>query len=124
MDTNLLRRELNINLMELRNRTAHSTDIIEHRMEVSGIACALLIAVMTPLIRPLLVLLNTPASTLEWCVDYLTISLVGIAGMAYYNILSGIIRGLGDSVSALLYLLVATALNIVLDDLLFFVGMA
>lgn len=42
MDTNLLRRELNINLMELRNRTAHSTDIIEHRMEVSGIACALL----------------------------------------------------------------------------------
>lgn len=82
---------------------------------VTAIACALLIAVMTPLIRPLLVLLNTPASTLEWCVDYLTISLVGIAGMAYYNILSGIIRGLGDSVSALLYLLVATALNIVLD---------
>ena len=61
---------------------------------VTAIACALLIAVMTPLIRPLLVLLNTPASTLEWCVDYLTISLVGIAGMAYYNILSGIIRGL------------------------------
>ena len=82
---------------------------------VTAISCALLIAVMTPLIRPLLVLLNTPASTLEWCVDYLTISLVGIAGMAYYNILSGIIRGLGDSVSALLYLLVATALNIVLD---------
>ena len=35
--------------------------------------------------------------------------------MAYYNILSGILRGLGDSVSALLYLLVATVLNIVLD---------
>ena len=82
---------------------------------VTAIACALLIVVMTPLIRPLLVLLNTPASTLEWCVDYLTISLVGIAGMAYYNILSGIIRGLGDSVSALLYLLVATVLNIALD---------
>ncbi len=82
---------------------------------VTAIACVLLIAVMTPLIRPLLVALNTPASTLEWCVDYLTISLIGIAGMGYYNILSGIIRGLGDSVSALIYLLVATVLNIGLD---------
>lgn len=35
--------------------------------------------------------------------------------MAYYNILSGIIRGMGDSVAALLYLLVATVLNIFLD---------
>ena len=41
--------------------------------------------------------------------------MVGIAGMAYYNILSGVLRGLGDSVSALVYLLVATVLNIGLD---------
>ena len=41
----------------------------------------------------------------------------GIAGMAYYNILSGILRGMGDSFSALVYLLIATILNIVLDVL-------
>ena len=40
---------------------------------------------------------------------------IGIAGVAYYNILSGILRGLGDSVSALIYLLVAMVLNIILD---------
>ncbi|MGN1343004.1 MAG: MATE family efflux transporter, partial [Traorella sp.] len=34
---------------------------------------------------------------------------------AYYNILGGVLRGLGDSVSALVYLLVATLINIVLD---------
>lgn len=82
---------------------------------VTAIACLGLILIMTPLIRPLLGLLNTPASTIDWCASYLTISLVGIAGMAYYNILSGIIRGMGDSFSALLYLLVATVLNIFLD---------
>ena len=71
--------------------------------------------IITPFIRPVLVLLNTPDSIINWCADYLTISLVGIAGMAYYNILSNIIRGMGDSVSALVYLLVATVLNIVLD---------
>ncbi len=82
---------------------------------ITAIACVGLIAIATPFIRPILVLLNTPAAILDGCADYLTISLVGIAGMAYYNILSGIIRGLGDSASALVYLLVATAINIVLD---------
>lgn len=82
---------------------------------VTAICCLFLMLVTTPLIRPLLIMLNTPESILDWCTDYLIISVVGVAGMAYYNILSGIIRGLGDSVSALLYLLVATVVNIVLD---------
>lgn len=87
---------------------------------ITAIACVLLIIVAAPLIRPVLVMLNTPESILDGCADYLMISLLGIAGLAYYNILSGIIRGLGDSVSALIYLLVATVINIVLD--IFFVA--
>lgn len=39
----------------------------------------------------------------------------GIAGLAYYNILGGILRGMGDTFSALVYLLIATVLNIILD---------
>lgn len=87
---------------------------------VTAIACAVLIVIAAPLIRPVLVWLNTPETIIDGCADYLLISLFGIAGLAYYNILSGIIRGLGDSVSALLYLLVATVINIVLD--VFFVA--
>ncbi|MBQ6894833.1 MAG: MATE family efflux transporter [Clostridia bacterium] len=79
------------------------------------IACVALVAVALPVLRPLLKVLNTPESIFEWCVDYLSISIIGVAGLAYYNILSGIIRGLGDSFSALVYLLVATVINIVLD---------
>ena len=82
---------------------------------VTAIACVLLIAVASPFIKQVLTLLNTPDTILMDCYSYLMISLIGIAGMAYYNILSGIMRGLGDSVSALIYLLVATAINIVLD---------
>ena len=82
---------------------------------VTAIACVGLIAIAAPLIRPILVLLNTPETILDGCYDYLMISLIGMAGMAYYNILSGILRGLGDSVSALIYLLIATGINIVLD---------
>lgn len=87
---------------------------------VTAIACIGLIVIAAPLIRPVLVMLNTPDTIIDWCADYLMISLVGMAGLGYYNILSGIIRGLGDSFSALVYLLVATVINIILD--LYFVA--
>lgn len=66
-------------------------------------------------VKPLLRMLNTPDSILDWCYSYLMILMLGFVGSAYYNILSGILRGLGDAFSALLYLLVATGVNIVLD---------
>ena len=67
--------------------------------------------------RPLLRVLQTPDSIFDWCADYLNILFIGSLGLSLYNMLSGILRGLGDSISALIYLLVATALNIVLDIL-------
>lgn len=82
---------------------------------LTAISSLFLMVVGTFAIRPILELLHTPESIIDWCTSYLMILLWGIAGLAYYNILCGILRGLGDSVSALVYLLVATVLNIVLD---------
>lgn len=82
---------------------------------ITAIVSVILMIAAPPVIRSLLVMLNTPESILEDCVSYLVILMYGIAGMAYYNILSGILRGMGDSFSALLYLLIATFLNIWLD---------
>ncbi|MDO4414269.1 MAG: MATE family efflux transporter [Erysipelotrichaceae bacterium] len=77
---------------------------------------SLFIMIVGPFIaKPLLNLLNTPESIIEWCYQYLVIIFLGMAGGGLYNILSGVLRGLGDSVSALIYLLVATFLNIILD---------
>ena len=44
--------------------------------------------------RPLLELLDTPESIIDWCQSYLLILFIGSAGLAFYNILSGILRGL------------------------------
>ena len=93
---------------------------IGNSITITAISCVLLVLVAAPFIRPVLEVLNTPESIIDGCEDYLFISLIGMAGMGYYNILSGIIRGLGDSFSALIYLLVATVVNIVLD--IFFVA--
>ncbi|MDO4621915.1 MAG: MATE family efflux transporter [Eubacteriales bacterium] len=76
------------------------------------------IMILAPIIaRPMLRLINTPDSILDWCTSYLIILFVDCPGSGYYNILSGILRGLGDSMSALWYLVIATVLNIILDVL-------
>lgn len=84
---------------------------------LTGIATLFVMVVASLVARPLLELLNTPESIIDWCHSYLLILFIGCAGLAYYNILSGILRGLGDSMSALAYLLVSTVINIVLDIL-------
>ncbi|HEY8392609.1 MAG TPA: MATE family efflux transporter [Capillibacterium sp.] len=84
---------------------------LTHTAIASGI-----IMIIGPLIsKPLLTLLNTPASILDWCAGYLNLFFLGSAGFAFYNNLAGILRGLGDSFSALLFLLIATVLNVWLD---------
>lgn len=82
---------------------------------LTAIAVAIIMVVSVFVSRPLLELLDTPESIIDWCTDYLLISFLGSVGSAYYNILCGVLRGLGDAFSALIYLLVATVINIVLD---------
>lgn len=84
-------------------------------ISLTAIAVIIIMVVSVIVVRPLLVLLDTPESIIDWCTSYLLILFLGSVGSAYYNILSGVLRGLGDAFSALVYLLVATVLNIVLD---------
>ena len=67
--------------------------------------------------HPLLTLINTPQKYIDLAGAYLQISFIGLVGMAFYNIISGILRGLGDSFYPLVYLLISSALNIFLDIL-------
>ncbi len=79
-------------------------------------AATLIIMITGPLITPFFVrLIKTPDDIFDMTCTYLFITFIGIAGSTYFNILSGIIRGLGDSFSSLLFLLIATVINIVLD---------
>lgn len=82
---------------------------------LTAIAVVIIMVLSLFLVHPLLKLLNTPDSIIDWCYSYLMIMFLGIVGCAYYNILSGVLRGLGDAFSALVYLLISTVLNIGLD---------
>ena len=77
---------------------------------------SVIIMVLGPLITgPLLRAVGTLPSMYDGCRDYLNIYFIGIAGFFYYNILAGVLRGLGDSLSALGFLLLTSVLNIGLD---------
>ena len=93
---------------------------IGNSLSLTAVVSLIIMALSLVVVDPMLHLLGTPDSIFDWCHDYLFILLVGVAGMSYYNILSGVLRGLGDSVSALVYLLIACGINIVLD--LYFVA--
>ncbi len=82
---------------------------------LAGIASIAIMFIGPVVTRPMLRMLATPDSIMEWCADYLNIYFLGIAGFFFYNMLSGVLRGLGDSVSALGFLLLAAVLNVVLD---------
>ena len=80
---------------------------------------ALIIMVLGPLLTgPLLNVMDTLPELFDDSKAYLDITFIGIAGFFFYNIFSGILRGLGDSFSALLYLFVCALLNVVGDLLL------
>lgn len=65
--------------------------------------------------KPILMLINTPAEALPMANTYMIIIFAGMIGSFGFNINAGILQGFGDSKSSLLFLSIATVINIVLD---------
>lgn len=82
------------------------------------VLCGVFMMVVGYFASPALIrLVNPPPDVESGAVAYLQILFLGMVGCALYNILSGVLRGMGDSVFPLLYLLLSCLLNIVLDIL-------
>ena len=78
---------------------------------------ALFIA-MVGFARPISVLMQAPAEAVDLTASYVRICGEGILFIVAYNLLSAIFRGLGDSKSPLLFVLVACIVNIIGDLIL------
>lgn len=72
-------------------------------------------AVVCVLCRNILIWMNTPEDIIDGAYSYIIIIFMGIPATYLYNILSGIIRSLGDSTTPLFFLLVSSVMNIILD---------
>lgn len=76
--------------------------------------------VTTCFCRQILILMKTPDNIIEGAYKYIWVIFLGIPVTFLYNMLSGIIRALGDSKTPVIFLLISSVLNIGLD-LLFIV---
>lgn len=83
-----------------------------------GIAVSIISAICAPL---LLKLTATPDEVFDTAVGYMRIACSGTLAVAAYNWINAVMRSLGDSKTPLIFLIVASILNVVLD-LLFVVG--
>ena len=83
------------------------------------ILCVILAAVMTFFVsifcRQILVAMHTPADVLDYAYQYILVIFLGIPVTYMYNLLSGIIRALGDSKHPVQFLIIASIVNIGLD---------
>ena len=78
--------------------------------------CAIPVTILAMFVGPaLLRLMQVPADAFDYAVLYLRITALGTLGNLGYNMNAGILRGLGDSRSTLLLLLISCLTNIVLD---------
>lgn len=77
---------------------------------------AVLLTVLTVLLcRTVLVWMKTPADIIDGAYDYLIVMFWGIPAILLYNMVSAIIRSLGDSKTPVFFLVMASFMNIVLD---------
>lgn len=60
-------------------------------------------------------LLGTPEDIFEDAYNYIIVIFLGMAATMFYNILAGLLRALGDSRSPLIFLIIASVINIGLD---------
>ncbi|MBQ6367715.1 MAG: MATE family efflux transporter [Erysipelotrichaceae bacterium] len=59
--------------------------------------------------------LNTPAASAKYTMDYMVTCIIGLVFIYGYNIVSAILRGMGDSKRPFIFIAIAAVLNMVLD---------
>ena len=92
-----------------------------HTTVAFGIAAGIALTVIGMLLAPkILVLMGTPAEVLPESITYFRTYFAGSIGVIMYNIFVGILQSVGDSRHPLIYLIISSCINVVLD--IFFIS--
>lgn len=93
-------------------RPQYIGQVIGGAVVVFALISAALFVVVVGFARPISVLMQAPAEAVDLTASYVRICGGGIFFIVAYNLLSAIFRGLGDSKSPLLFVLVACIVNV------------
>lgn len=97
-------------------READKVERSVHTAVAFGISAGILLTVLGVLLTPrILILMGTPADVLPNSILYFRIYFCGSLAFVLYNIFVGILQATGDSRHPLMYLIISSVTNIVLD---------
>lgn len=88
---------------------------VANSMWLSVVLAAVMTVVVCVLCMPILKLMRTPDNIIRGAYDYIFVIFLGIPVTYLYNLLSGIIRSLGDSKTPVYFLVLSSVINIILD---------
>ena len=92
-----------------------------HTTVAFGLVAGVVLTVMGMFLAPkILVLMGTPADVLPESIVYFRTYFAGSIGVVMYNIFVGILQSVGDSRHPLIYLIISSCINVVLD--IFFIA--
>ena len=81
--------------------------------------CSVILSIICLAFRhPILKVMNTPKEAYYEALGYSTVSMIGFVFISGYNMTSAVLRGMGDSKHPLIFIAIASVLNIILDILL------
>ena len=83
-----------------------------------SLAALLITLPLLALRESIVAVMNTPLKAVDATLQYLTVCLSGTVFIVGYNVISGILRGMGDSKTPLLFVAVACFINVTLDFIL------
>ena len=86
-------------------------------MELGVMTTTVLVVALMLVLQPLLHLLNVPEEQFAMSYAYISVLIVGLFATVLYNLCANTLRAIGDSLTPLLFLILATVSNIGLDYL-------
>jgi len=92
-------------------------EYIYHSLVLTAVIATVLTIVCALLCPQILEILSTPSDIYDYAYAYLFIIFLGIPFTLLYNLLAGILRAVGDSITPFIFLVVSAGLNIFLDIL-------
>lgn len=83
---------------------------------VIGIGLTLVIMLISVIfLYPLLTLLHTPANIIDEAYSYISVVTIFVGVMFAYNLCAGLLRAIGNSVMPLVFLIISSIINVILD---------
>ena len=100
---------------------AQDEEGVRRSFAVSVLICIIITMILTIVgilsTKPLLRLLHTPAEIFDDAYRYFVVIIAGTVSAMLFNLMSNVMRAIGDSISPLIFLIVTCVLNIFLDYL-------